>query len=106
MAEVVAVRGNVDTGPWANELQAEEHLEAEGRRIWIVHDIGMLTIDPAAAGIDIVIYGHSHQPASEYRHGVLYLNPGSAGPRRFRTPVSMAVLRLEAEGIVPEIIEL
>ena len=106
IAEVVAVRGNVDTGHWAQELKAEEYADVDGRRICVVHDVRTLSFNPAAAGIDIVIYGHSHKPAIEDKDGILYLNPGSAGPKRFHLPISMAMLRVEPEGLVPEIIEL
>ena len=105
-AEVVAVRGNVDTGPWAAELKAEEYVELDGRRTCLVHDLHSLSLDPAAAGFDVVIHGHSHRPTVEWKDGILYLNPGSAGPKRFHLPVSMAVLSLDDEAIVPEIIAL
>lgn len=106
IAEVVAVRGNVDTRPWAGALQEEEYVEVEGHRICVVHDLGRLSFDPGAAGMDIVIYGHSHKPAVDWTGGILYLNPGSAGPKRFHLPVSMALLTLEADKVSPEIIEL
>ena len=106
LAEVVAVRGNVDTGSWANELSREEYVDVAGRRICLVHDLSTLSLYPVSAGIDIVIHGHSHKPAVEWKGGILYLNPGSAGPKRFHLPVSMAILSLEDEVIVPEIIEL
>lgn len=106
LAPVVAVRGNVDTGSWANELSLEEYMDVEGRRICLVHDLGTLSLDPVSAGFDIVIYGHSHKPIIQHKSGILYLNPGSAGPKRFRLPVSMAILSLEDEAISPEIIEL
>ena len=106
IAKVVAVRGNVDTAPWANDLGREEYLDVEGRRIGVVHDLSTLSLDPAGAGIDIVIYGHSHKPVVEWKAGILYLNPGSAGPKRFHLPVSMALLHVGAESITPELIEL
>lgn len=105
LTEVVAVRGNVDTGPWANELEREEYLDVEGHRICVVHDISTLSLDPAGAGIDIVIFGHSHKPAVERKTGILYLNPGSAGPKRFQLPVSMAILSIGDGEISAEIIE-
>jgi uncharacterized protein len=106
IAEVLAVRGNVDTGPWAKELKEEEFAEVEGHRICVVHDLGTLSLDPAAAGVGIVIYGHSHKPAVDWNGGILYLNPGSAGPKRFHLPVSMALLHINAASITPELIEL
>lgn len=96
----------MDGGAWAGELPRTECLDVEGRRIYMVHDIGTLDLDPVAAGIDVVIYGHSHRPAIDRKGGVLYLNPGSAGPKRFLLPVSMAILRIEDAEIVPEIINL
>jgi putative phosphoesterase len=106
IAEVVAVRGNVDTGSWAKEIKKEEFVDVEGCRICVVHDISTLSLDPAAAGVGVVIYGHSHKPAVEWRGGILYLNPGSAGPQRPHLPISMALLRITAESITPELIEL
>lgn len=106
IAEVVAVRGNVDRGSWAKELGQEECVSVDGWRIWVVHDLGTLSLDPVVAAIDVVIYGHSHRPAAEWKVGILYLNPGSAGPRRFHLPVSLAILSLTDEKISPEIIEL
>ncbi len=106
IAEVVAVRGNVDSGRWASALNRTESLEVGSARICVVHDIDTLDIDPAAAGMNVIIYGHSHKPCVNYEDGILYLNPGSAGPQRFRLPVSMAVLHVGPEGIVPELIEL
>lgn len=106
LAEVVAVRGNVDTGVWAYQLRREEYVDVEGRRICVVHDLSTLSLDPAAAGIDIVIYGHSHKPVAEWKGGILYLNPGSAGPQRFHLPISLALLTIEGEKVSPEIVEL
>ena len=105
IAEVVAVRGNVDTGAWTKELKEEEFVDVDGHRICVVHDIGTLSLDPAVAGIDIVIYGHSHKPAVDWKGGVLYLNPGSAGPKRFHLPISMAILSIRGEEISAEIVE-
>jgi uncharacterized protein len=106
IAQVVAVRGNMDGGAWAGELPKTECLDVEGRRIYVVHDIDTLDLNPATAGIDVVIYGHSHRPAIDRKGGVLYLNPGSAGPKRFRLPVSMAILRIRDGQVLPEIISL
>jgi putative phosphoesterase len=105
LAEVVAVRGNVDTGPWANELEREQYLEVEGHRICVVHDISTLSLDPASAGIDIVVYGHSHKPAVEWKAGILYLNPGSAGPKRLHLPIGMAILSTGDGEVSAEITE-
>lgn len=86
LAEVVAVRGNVDTGLWANELERERYVEVEGHKIWVVHDLSTLSLDPADAGIDIIIYGHFHRPAVEWRTSILYLNPGMPVRSGFNCP--------------------
>jgi len=106
MAEVVAVRGNVDTGPWARELPEMAYVEAEKTRICVIHNLAELSLDPAAAGVHVVVYGHSHQPGAVWKEGILYLNPGSAGPRRFHLPVSMAFLHVRPTGPRAELIEL
>lgn len=103
---VVAVRGNVDVGQWAKELKEQERLEIEGRAICVVHNICTLTLDPRSAGIGVIIHGHSHKPAIEHEDGVLYVNPGSAGPRRFHMPISMAVFHIQPGEILPELIEI
>lgn len=106
IARVVAVRGNMDKGRWAHKLEEIEYVSVEGRQICVIHDIDRLDLDPAAAGIDVVVYGHSHRPAVDRQDGVLYLNPGSAGPKRPDLPISMAMLYIGEEGIVPEIVTL
>jgi putative phosphoesterase len=90
IAPVQAIRGNVDTGTWAGTLPETREVRVEGVRIWVLHDVQELTLDPAAEGYQAVVAGHSHQPRIEKKEGVLYLNPGSAGPRRFRLPVTVA----------------
>ena len=90
IAPVTAVRGNVDTAAWAERLPLADAIELGGRLFYVLHQRGHLDLDPAAAGIAAVIYGHSHKPSIEVRDGVLYLNPGSAGPRRFSLPVTVA----------------
>lgn len=104
LAPLTAVRGNVDK--WADTLPDTAVLEIEGRLLYVIHDVNALDLDPAAAGFDAVISGHSHQPVVRQRDGVLYLNPGSAGPRRFRLPVTLAVLMVSARRLDPQIIEL
>jgi len=94
LAEVLAVRGNVDRGVWAATLPETAVSEAGPARIYMLHDLGRLNLDLAAAGFDIVISGHSHKPLAADRGGVLYVNPGSAGPRRFRLPVTVARMDL------------
>jgi putative phosphoesterase len=96
IAPVVAIRGNVDTEPWADSLPATEMVSASGAIIYMLHDVHSLDLVPQAAGFAIVLSGHSHQPKQERRNGVLYLNPGSAGPRRFQLPISLARLDLSA----------
>ncbi len=90
LAPVWAIRGNVDRGTWAEEFSATEIVEVEDQLLYVLHDLGQLDLDPAAAGFRVVIYGHSHDPKVAEQKGVVYLNPGSAGPRRLRLPISMA----------------
>jgi len=106
IAPTTAVRGNIDTTPPCSLLPASEIVEAGPFLIYVLHNLHDLDLDPAAAGFRAVISGHSHQPLQEERKGVLYLNPGSAGPRRFRLPVSFALLRVEQTYLRPEILEL
>ena len=104
VAPVVAVRGNNDRGRWAAALSAIEVVETDGRRLYVLHDLKELDLDPRAAGFAAVIAGHSHQPRIDRRDGVLYLNPGSAGPRRFRLPIAVAWLAVEPAGVDAEIV--
>ena len=94
IAPVVAVRGNVDTEPWAQALPETAVAEAGAAMIYVLHDVNALDLNPAASGFQIVVSGHSHKPGKTERDGVLYINPGSAGPRRFQLPVTVARLRL------------
>jgi putative phosphoesterase len=94
IAPVVAVRGNIDRGDWALALPETAVLDAGPVRIYMLHDLHQLGIDPAAEGFSIVVSGHSHKPGRTERSGVVYINPGSAGPRRFRLPVTLARLHL------------
>ena len=106
VAPVVAVRGNNDRGAWAEALGEYEAIEVKGTFIYVLHDLKELDIAPAAAGFRVVVSGHSHQPLVEERRGVLYLNPGSAGPRRFKLPVTLARLKLDGADASAEIINL
>jgi uncharacterized protein len=106
VAPVVAVRGNNDRGRWARALAETEVVERGGRALYVLHDLHELDVDPRAAGYDAVIAGHSHQPRVERRDGVLYLNPGSAGPRRFRLPICVARLHVDARRLRAEIVTL
>jgi uncharacterized protein len=106
IAPVTAIRGNVDTASWARALPETEVVEAGGVSIYILHNLGQLDLKPEAAGLRVVVYGHSHQPKMEEKNGVLYFNPGSAGPRRFNLPVSMGRLRIAAGKVRAELVEL
>jgi putative phosphoesterase len=98
IAPVTAIRGNVDKGALARIFRDTETVRLGGRAIYILHDIHDLQFDPASRGIDVVVSGHSHTPLIETKSGVLYLNPGSAGPRRFNLPITLATLDLTAGG--------
>ena len=106
VAPVVAIRGNNDHGAWAKRLPDTEVVEVAGRSLYLIHDVNDLDLDPAAAGFDVVVSGHSHRPKLEKRGGVLFLNPGSIGPRRFTLPVALAVLRVSPRGIRAKMMEL
>ena len=106
LAPVVAVRGNNDRGAWADALAETQTVDIGGVRIHLLHDLSTLALDPAAAGIAAVISGHSHQPKIERRGAVLYVNPGSAGPRRFRLPISLARLSILGGEIRAELVTL
>ncbi len=106
IAPVFAVRGNVDTAPWARALPETEVIETEFASIYVLHDVHALDLDPAAAGFHIVVSGHSHKPSHAEKNGVLFLNPGSAGPRRFDLPVTVARLDLSRKPWSVNVIEL
>jgi putative phosphoesterase len=106
IAPVIAVRGNNDTDDWARALPETEVVEVGCIALYVLHDVHALDLDPAAAGFDAVISGHSHQPAMAKRNGVLFLNPGSAGPRRFKLPVSLARLSLRGDALDAQLIDL
>ena len=106
IAPVTAVRGNVDTASWARALPETEVVEIGGVSIYMVHDRGQLDLKPESAGLNVVVYGHSHRPRMEEKSGVLYFNPGSAGPRRFRLPVSVGRLMIGAGKVGAELVEL
>ena len=106
IAPTYAVRGNIDTQAWARKLPATEAVAVGSLVLWVLHDRSELDLDPAAAQFAAVIFGHSHKPSIETQDRVLYLNPGSAGPRRFRLPVTVARLRIVGTIIDPEIIAL
>jgi putative phosphoesterase len=106
LAPVTAIRGNNDVDAWGRELPETELVELGGVWIYLVHDLGDLDIDPAVAGVDVVMSGHSHKPGIFEEGDVLYVNPGSAGPRRFTLPISVAHLIIDASGARAEIVPL
>lgn len=106
IAPVTAIRGNVDVSGACAKLPETELVELGGVSIYMLHDLGALDLDPVSAGISVVISGHSHKPAIERRKGVLYFNPGSAGPRRFSLPVSLALLSIDEGRLEPRLIDL
>jgi len=106
IAPVTAIRGNVDLSGACARLPTTELIELAGRSIYMLHDRQTLDLDPVTAGIAIVVSGHSHHPAIQWHKGVLYFNPGSAGPRRFSLPVSVGFLTLSEGGIEPRLVEL
>ena len=106
IAPVTTVRGNVDQGSWAQKLPRTEVLEAGGVSIYVLHILEQLDLKPEAAGFAAVISGHSHVPKQEVRNGVLYFNPGSAGPRRFNLPVTLGKLVVEKGNVTGEIIRI
>jgi uncharacterized protein len=106
IAPVTAIRGNIDAHGPCSHLPATEVIDLFGHTFYMLHDGQALDLDPVAAGFEAVICGHSHRPLIEWRNGVLYLNPGSAGPRRFSLPVSLALLTVQANLLAPQLVTL
>jgi putative phosphoesterase len=106
IAPVTAIRGNVDDGGKCSHLPSTELTEFGGHNIYMLHDVNKLDLNPETAGVSAVVFGHSHQPLIESRRGVLFLNPGSAGPRRFTLPVTIAWMHIEAAGLSARIVHL
>ena len=106
VAPVTAVRGNNDRGAWAKAIPETEVLELGGVSLYLLHDLHELDLEPRAAGFAAVISGHSHQPKLDERDGVLYLNPGSAGPRRFKLPISLAKLTIDKRRVSAKLVTL
>jgi len=106
IAPTLAVRGNVDRGEWADALPETQITEVGGVWIYMLHDLSRLDIDPAGGGFGAVIYGHSHRAKMERKQGVLYLNPGAAGPRRFDLMPSVAILEVDGAQVDARMIEL
>src|ERR1700730_2126380 len=106
IAPVTAVRGNNDHGSWASRLRETELFQVGDIFIYAIHDLADLDIAPSAAGVKVVVSGHSHRPSVEGREGILYVNPGSAGPRRFKLPVSIGELTVSGSSVSARIVEL
>ena len=106
IAPVTAVRGNNDKGRWADGIPDTGVLEVEGFRFYVLHALDQLDVDTQAAGFHVIVSGHSHHPGIETREGVLFVNPGSAGPRRFKLPISVARIGISGSKLQPQIIEL
>lgn len=106
IAPVTAIRGNVDHELWTRRYHEIEVVELEGAQLYVIHNVQVLDLNPKAAGFTAVISGHSHQPSQKTKDGVLYFNPGSAGPRRFNLPISVGRLQVTGRKITSEIIEL
>jgi putative phosphoesterase len=106
IAPVTAIRGNIDEGGPCSHLPPTELVELAGHSIYMLHDVKKIDLNPEAAGISVVVFGHSHKPLVEWRRGVLFLNPGSAGPRRFQLPVTVAWLLIESDKLSAEVVHL
>jgi putative phosphoesterase len=106
IAPVTVVRGNIDTSGWARKLPQTNVLEIAGKSIYVLHNIDVLDLNPAAVGFSAVIFGHSHRPLIETRKGVLFFNPGSAGPHRFNLPISLGRLTIANGKLTPELMQL
>lgn len=104
LAPLTAVRGNNDRGAWAEGLRGSELVRLGEIFLYAIHDLAEIDIEPHAAGVRVVVSGHSHRPSVEERDGVLYVNPGSAGPRRFRLPIAAAELAIEGERVTAKIV--
>jgi putative phosphoesterase len=106
IAPLTVVRGNNDREPWAEAIAETELVKFGGVHLYAIHDLAQLDIDPPAAGVRVVVSGHSHKPKIEEREGVLYVNPGSAGPRRFRLPISVAELIVEGASVTARVVSI
>ena len=106
LAPVTAVRGNNDRGPWTEAIPESQVLQVNDVFIYILHNMAELDLDPIAAGFQVVVSGHSHQPSVEKRDGVLYINPGSSGPRRFKLPIAVAELDVAGHSLRARVVEL
>jgi uncharacterized protein len=106
LAPLIAVRGNNDTGPWAARLRHTELIRVGSVFVYVIHDLAELDIDPDAAGVRVIVSGHSHKPKIEERHGILYVNPGSCGPRRFKLPISVGEITVSGSAVEARLVDL
>jgi uncharacterized protein len=106
LAPLIAVRGNNDSQPWANHLRETELVRMGGVFVYIIHDLSKLDVDPEAIGVRVVICGHSHRPLIGKRAGILYVNPGSCGPKRFKLPISIGELVVEGSEVRARTVDL
>jgi len=106
LAPLTAVRGNNDKGPWAEAVPETEVLQIGEIFIYVLHNLAELDLDPVAAGFHVIVSGHSHRPSVENRGGVLYVNPGSSGPRRFKLPIAVAELQVVGDAVKAQVVEL
>ena len=106
IAPTTAVRGNIDVGEWAKNYPDTKLVVLGSRALYVLHNLNEIKLDPAASGFDVVISGHSHRPKIETKNGVLCVNPGSAGPRRFKLPIAVATLEFSDLALLPQILEI
>jgi putative phosphoesterase len=106
IAPLIVVRGNNDVGAWADALPVARTIDVDEVKIHVIHDIADLARHPAPDGVDLIVHGHSHKPAIVERNGVVHVNPGSAGPRRFSLPISIGELRIDGRGVAPRLVTL
>lgn len=106
LAPVTVVRGNVDHGPWAEALRETQRVQWGDVSVYVIHDVARLDIDPKAAGVHVVVYGHSHTPVVDRRDGVLFVNPGSSGPRRFTLPIAIGELVISGPDVTVRLVDL
>jgi putative phosphoesterase len=106
LAPLIAVKGNNDLQPWATQLPETEMIRVGGVFVYVIHDISQLDVDPHAAGVQVIVSGHSHKPLIEQRDGILYVNPGSCGPRRFTLPISVGEMMVEGTKVRARTVEL
>jgi putative phosphoesterase len=106
LAPLIAVRGNNDTAPWAARLPLSELIRVGNVFVYVIHNLAELDIDPGAAGVRVIVSGHSHKPVIEERDGILYVNPGSSGPRRFKLPISVGEITVSGGAVNARLVDL